>query len=208
MNSMGTMRRRSILRILTLAAGAQGLAAVGIARAQASTEAAPIPALLASVLKEIAAKPVAKQRFIERKFIAQLDAPIDSSGELAYFPPDKLIRRAITPYAELTTIDAEQVSIERNGRKQTIAIAQVPQLAALATTMTAVIKGDPEPLVKRFKVQSSGSQAQWAFVLTPRDTKAVGWLREIRISGQRGNLEVFEVQLADGDRSVTRLLPL
>ncbi len=176
--------------------------------AQAQSKPEAPSALLASVLKEIAAKPVAKQRFVERKFIAQLDAPVDSTGELAYFPPDKLTRKAITPYAELTTIDADQVTIERGGRKQSIAIAQVPQLAALATTLTAVIKGDAEPLVKRFQVQGKGSLAQWSFVLVPRDAKSVGWLREIRISGQHGTLEIFELQLADGDRSVTRLLPL
>jgi Outer membrane lipoprotein carrier protein LolA-like len=196
--------RRSVLTGL-ISAGI--LVAPGLGFAQ-STPDSQAPTLLTRVLKEIAAKPVTKQRFVERKFIAQLDAPVDSTGELAYAPPAKLTRRAITPYAELTTIDADQVTIERNGRKQSIAIAQVPQLAALASTLTAVIKGDAAPLVRQFNIQSKGTLAQWSFVLLPRDAKAVGWLREIRISGQQGVLEIFELQLADGDRSVTRLLPL
>jgi Outer membrane lipoprotein carrier protein LolA-like len=203
MNAPHPTRRHLFTCLLSVAM--LGTPCVGTAQTSPEQQ---TPALLTRVLKEIAAKPVSKQRFVERKFIAQLDSPVDSTGELAYAPPDKLTRRAITPYAELTTIDADQVTIERNGRKQTIAIAQVPQLAALATTLTAVIKGDPSPLVKRFQVQAKGTLAQWSFVLLPRDAKSVGWLREIRISGQQGVLEIFELQLADGDRSVTRLLPL
>jgi hypothetical protein len=176
--------------------------------AQASREA---ETLLTNVLKDIALKPALKQKFVERKFIAQLDAPVDSTGELSFTPPHTLQRRAITPYAETTTIGKDQVVVERQGRKTQIALSQVPQLAALSNTMIAVIQGDASPLIKQFTIQLASPMpngASWAFVLIPKDPKSVGWLREIRISGRKAVLDVFELQLSDGDRSVTRLLPI
>jgi Outer membrane lipoprotein carrier protein LolA-like len=165
-------------------------------------------ALLDTILQQMAANPAARLRFVERKFLANLDAPIDSSGELTFFPPDKLQRRTLKPQAELLTIESDKLTVERGTRKQSIAIAQVPQVSALATTLLAVIKGDRRALTDTFEATTTGTAAQWSVRLKPLQPQAVGWLREIRLAGQKGQLELFELDLADGDRSVMRLLPV
>jgi hypothetical protein len=164
--------------------------------------------LLDTILQQLAASPAARLRFVERKFLSSLESPLDSSGELAFFPPSKLQRHTLKPQNELLTIEADKLTIERGNKKQSIAIAQVPQVSALAGTLLAAIKGDRKGLTDKFTAHTSGTIDAWTIVLKPISAQAVGWLKEIRLSGQKGRMEVFELDLADGDRSVMRLLPL
>ena len=51
--------------------------------------------------------------FVEKKFIAMLDQPVESSGELFYTAPDYLEKRTLKPKVESMTVDGSTLVIER-----------------------------------------------------------------------------------------------
>ena len=50
--------------------------------------------------------------FVEKKSIAMLDRPVESSGELFYSAPDHLEKRTLKPKPELMTVDGDTLLIE------------------------------------------------------------------------------------------------
>src|SRR5579859_3790268 len=51
--------------------------------------------------------------FVEKKFIALLDRPVESSGELLYEAPDRLEKRTLKPKPQTLVLDGGTVSMQR-----------------------------------------------------------------------------------------------
>src|SRR5947207_3039459 len=60
---------------------------------------------VADLMQGLAARAPGKARFVERKYIAILDKPVESSGELRYIPPDRLEKRTLAPKPELLVLE-------------------------------------------------------------------------------------------------------
>ncbi|MBU4096958.1 MAG: outer membrane lipoprotein carrier protein LolA, partial [Gammaproteobacteria bacterium] len=65
------------------------------------------------LMRDLAQTRSGHARFVERKSIAMLDKPVESSGELLYTAPDHLEKRTFKPKAESMTVDAGTLIIER-----------------------------------------------------------------------------------------------
>jgi len=93
------MKRRA-LGLLMLA----GLYAAGIGAASAAAETASAPRTamndLDAVMGLLAMRRHGRVEFIEQQFLAVLDHPIESSGELRYDAPDHLEKRTLLPRSE------------------------------------------------------------------------------------------------------------
>ena len=68
--------------------------------------------------------------FVEKKSIAMLDKPVESSGELFYSAPDHLEKRTLKPKAESMTVDGGTLVIERGRQKHRLQLQDYPELAA------------------------------------------------------------------------------
>ena len=68
--------------------------------------------------------------FVEKKFIAILDKPVESSGELLYTAPDRLEKRTFKPKPESMTVDGGTLTIERGRQKHRLQLQDYPELAA------------------------------------------------------------------------------
>ena len=66
----------------------------------------------------------------------------------------------------------------------------------------------PSPLKRYFKPTVQGVAARWTLTLVPIDFRLLGVVRQLRIDGQRADVRVVELQLADGDRSVMSIEPV
>ena len=161
---------------------------------------------LSTLLAAIALNSSGSARFVERKFIAALDAPVDSSGELEFIKPARLEKRTLKPRPETMILDGDQLTIERSSNKRSMSLQQVPQAAALVESLRATLAGDRKTLDAIFKVALQGAAPAWTLSLQPLAVSAAQMVKEVRISGAQGDVQLIEIDQGNGDRSVMRVL--
>ena len=145
--------------------------------------------------------------FHETKYISVLDTPVETSGELRFTPPDHLEKRSVGLNAETLIADRDTVVIERGGRKQTLSLAQYPEIGVFIDSIRGTLAGDRAALEKAYELSLSGTAAQWALKLVPRDASLQRIVKTIEIEGAQGQVRRVEIQQADGDRSLMTIAP-
>jgi hypothetical protein len=171
------------------------LAPLAAAAAESSD---PLDALLA----QLALHHHGHVAFTEVQYLAVLDRPLESSGELLYDAPDHLEKRTLTPRRETLVLEHGMLSATRGARTRTLALAAYPQLAPLIESLRATLAGDRAALERAFSVQLDGDPARWTLRLAPRDAAAARLIAEVRITGEQAGLKSVEILQADGDRSL------
>src|SRR6185295_19200851 len=66
---------------------------------------------LERLMQDLAQVKVAKGRFVERKYLGILTAPLESSGTLTYVAPSRLEKHTLTPRAESLVLDGDQLTM-------------------------------------------------------------------------------------------------
>lgn len=140
--------------------------------------------------------------FVEKKFIALLDRPVESSGELLYEAPDRLEKRTLKPKPESLVLDGGTVSAQRGRRHYVVDLRQYPQVLPFIESIRATLAGDRAALERVFKVDFSGSFHQWQLGLVPLDAQLRKTVKEIHIGGEKDVIHSVEILEADGDRSL------
>jgi hypothetical protein len=146
--------------------------------------------------------------FHEKKTIALLDKPVESSGELVFTPPARLEKRTTAPKPERIVVEGDVASIERNGRKQSLRLSQYPAIGVLIDSIRSTLAGDLASLTRTYSTAVAGDAARWRLTLRPLDPALGSVVEHIEISGAQGQVRTVEVFQADGDRSVMTLTPL
>lgn len=140
--------------------------------------------------------------FTERKYLAVVDIPIDSSGELRFVPPDRLEKRTLKPSPETMLLDGDTLTLERGNRKQVLQLQDYPGVAGMIGSIRATLAGDRKALEKVYHLKLDGTAEHWSLLLTPRDAKVAQVVSEIRIEGRRDEVRSVEIEQAGGDHSV------
>jgi hypothetical protein len=140
--------------------------------------------------------------FVEKKFIALLDRPVESSGELLYDAPDRLEKRTIKPKPESLVLEGGIVSAQRGRHHYVLDLKQYPQVVPFIESIRATLAGDRAALERVFKVDFTGSFEHWTLGLTPLDSKLARTVKEIHIEGEKDFIHSMEIREADGDRSL------
>ncbi|MGO9803368.1 MAG: LolA-related protein [Steroidobacteraceae bacterium] len=166
--------------------------------AAASESADPLDALM----RELAARRHGHVAFTEVQYLAMLDRPLESSGELFYEAPDRLEKRTLSPRAETLVLAHGVLSATRGQRSRTLELAAYPQLAPLLESLRATLAGDRTTLERVFSVTLDGDSSRWTLHLAPRDPAAAHVIREVVIAGEQANLRTVEILQGDGDRSL------
>jgi len=144
-------------------------------------------------------------RFVEKKYIAMLDKPVESSGELFYSAPDHLEKRTIKPKPESMTVDAGTLVIERGRQIHRLQLQDYPELAAFIDSIRGTLAGDRKALERNYRLSLDGTVEQWTLELLPMDEKMQEVVKRIRISGMRYAVRSVEITQADGDSSLMRI---
>ena len=153
------------------------------------------------------AKPT-RATFHERKFMALLDKPVESTGELVFTPPARLEKRTTAPRAESVVVDGDLVTLDRAGRKQSLRLREHPQIAVLIESIRSTLAGDLASLTKTYSIGLAGDSAQWRITLRPLDPALGTLVERLEIAGSQAQVRTVEIFQADGDRSVMTLTPL
>ena len=146
--------------------------------------------------------------FHEKKHMALLDRPLESSGELVFTPPHTMEKRTTSPRPERVVVDRERITLERGGRRHTVGLRDNPAAAVLVESIRATLAGDLAAVTRTYSVGLEGNAASWKIRLRPLDASLTSLVERIEIGGTEAQVRSVEIFQADGDRSVMSLSPV
>lgn len=196
-----TPRPSSSSRLSALLAGAGLLLALMATPALAAWD-------ITQLMQGLAQNKSGRASFVEKKYIALLDKPVESSGELLYTAPDRLEKRTFKPRPESMLIESGTLTVERNKRRMTLRLQDYPELVAFTESIRGTLAGDVAALRRVYNLELEGSEERWTLILRPVETKMLEVVQRIRIGGSRAEVRTIEIEQTDKDRSVMVIAPL
>lgn len=163
---------------------------------------------LPQLMAELARNQGGRAHFTERKYIALLDKPVVSSGEMRYVAPDYLEKRTLTPRLEVMVLDKDEISLERGKQKLTLRLREQPEILAFVASIRGTLSGNRAALEQNYALHLSGQRDNWTLNLSPSNPRIAELVTRITISGSRQQVRSIEYLQADGDRSLMSIEPL
>jgi outer membrane lipoprotein-sorting protein len=160
------------------------------------------PLSIGQLMAALAKNPQGAATFTEKKFIAILEQPIESSGELLFIAPARLEKRTLKPKPETMVLDGDILTLERGRRKHVLQLKDYPEVAAMIESIRATLAGDRKALERVYHLALDGGNERWTLVLTPLDPRVGAVIARIRMEGGRNVVRSVEILQADGDRSL------
>ena len=157
---------------------------------------------VAQLMQGLAQNKSGRASFVETKYIALLDKPVESSGELLYTAPDRLEKRTLKPKPESLLIEGGNLTVERGKRRMVLSLQEHPELAAFTESIRGTLAGDTVALKRIYNLDLEGSEERWTLTLRPIETKMLDVVQRIRIAGSRAEVKSIEIEQTDKDRSV------
>lgn len=157
---------------------------------------------LERVMQALAQRQHGHVSFVERKFIAILDQPVESSGELLFDAPDRLEKRTLRPKPEDLVLAGGVVTAQRGKRSYVLDLQQYPQIVPFVESIRATLAGDQAALEKFYQVSFTGHFEQWLLDLKPREARLRRTVERIHIEGSGDRLHQVEITEPGGDRSL------
>ncbi len=159
---------------------------------------------LAQLMQDLRQVKTARGRFVERKYLAILNTPLESSGTLLYIAPGRLEKHMLLPRQESLTLDGDTLLIENKetGQRRRVALQEQPVVWAFVESIRSTLAGDLQTLNRFYEVSLEGDASQWRLRLKPTEPRMREVASEIRVSGNSNWVGVIEILDAVGDRSV------
>ena len=165
-----------------------------------AADAAPLS--ISQLMASLAQHPQGAATFSEKKFIAMLDEPVVSSGELLFIAPARLEKRTLKPRPESMVLDGDTLTLERGQRKHVMQLRDYPEVAGMIESIRATLAGDRQALERVYQLALDGNSERWTLVLTPLDPKVGAVIARIKMAGVKDEVRSVEIFQADGDRSL------
>jgi len=178
------------------------LLAVGVIAAPAQGVAAEWG--VADLMRSLQAVESSTARFSERKELAILSEPLESSGTLLFRAPGRLEKHTLAPERESLVLDGSRLVLENaeRGWRKTFALHEHPLVWAFVESIRSTLAGDLPTLERFYSVELEGGEQDWRLVLRPREPAMKDVVGEIRIDGGGTWISRVEILEAGGDRSV------
>jgi outer membrane lipoprotein-sorting protein len=156
------------------------------------------------LMQALAQVKTAKGKFVERKHLAILNAPLELSGTLVYVAPNRVEKHTLAPRPESMVLEREELTIESPDRNQrrTLVLQDYPVIWAFVESIRSTLAGDLPTLSRFYQVNLDGGERRWRLTLKPIEPGMQGVVSEIRISGDRSWINAIEIIETGGDRSV------
>lgn len=147
---------------------------------------------------------IARGRFVERKYLAILNAPLEFSGTLVYIAPGYLEKDTLLPRAESMILEQDKLVVESKEKNQrrTLALQEYPVIWAFVEGIRSTLAGDLETLKRFYQVSLEGNESRWRLELKPVEPDMQRVVSEIRISGGGSRISTIEIVEAEGDHSI------
>ena len=173
-----------------------GLCALCLAGAACATE-----WTLQDLMGLMAQQRTGKATFVEKKTMALLDKPLESSGELSFDAPDRLEKRTLKPRQESMVLEGDKLTVNLQGKRpMNLRLQDHPAVAATVESIRGTLAGDLAVLEKNYAVEFSGLPGKWQLQLTPVHDDVAKVVRAITITGSQASVKTIRFEQADGDR--------
>jgi outer membrane lipoprotein-sorting protein len=166
------------------------------------------PLTIEQLMQTLAKAKPSHAAFIEKKQIALLDQPVESSGELFFTAPDHLEKRTLHPHPESLIVDGDKIIIERGRKTYYFTMQNLPELGIFISSIRGTLAGDLNALKRSFQLNLEGDANQWTLQLTPTQVKMKKLLQHIRIAGLTNQVQSIEIFQTDGDSAHMTIQPL
>lgn len=173
---------------------------VGLLSLSALSQAASFS--LDQLMGELAQTRYSHARFTEKKSIAMLDRPVESSGELFYSAPDRLEKRTLKPRYETLLVEGGSLTIERGQKRHRLQLQDYPEVAAFIDSIRGTLAGDRRALERSYRLSLQGTAKQWTLLLRPSQPKMLAVVKHIEVQGVRNQVRSIEIEQTDGDSSM------
>lgn len=194
------LNRRACTRVLARVLTGLALAATGTVQAGAAWG-------LDQLMQALARNKAGEATFVEKKYIAMLDRPVESSGELVYSAPDRLEKRTLQPKPESMVLVGNTLTLERGTRHYVLALQDHPELQAFTESIRGTLAGDEKALARVYGMTLEGTEAHWTLTLRPLEPKMAAAVLRIVLQGRAGQVRSVEIEQTDHDRSVMTITP-
>jgi hypothetical protein len=180
-----------------------------IVAAAAATAAQPDPGAAVSLdqlMAELRGVQHVQARYIERRTIAALRAPIETSGTLLYDAPDRLVKTSepvANRAADRLAINGNRLTIDRGDGKAPVVLMlnEHPEVGVLVESIRATLAGDAVALRRNFDISLAGTIGGWQVVLQPHDPAQRAMLQWVRITGAAERISAIDTQTTDGNHA-------
>ena len=146
--------------------------------------------------------------FVEKKSIAMLGQPVESSGELFYTAPSYLEKLTLKPKKESLVLDKDKLIVEHRGKKRTLSLQSYPEVAAFIDSIRGTLAGDKNALQRVYKLTLEGVEDNWHLTLSPLESKMKKIIETVNISGAGNQVQMILIEQADGDSSHMTITPV
>jgi outer membrane lipoprotein-sorting protein len=193
--------RNDVLAALFLALGVSSVSPAGPAEPAAQWG-------IETLMQQLSEVSHAQARFVERKYLKVLKAPLELSGTLTYTRPGRLEKRTLKPKPETLTVMDDELTLENPGRneRRVLKLHDYPALWGFVESIRATLGGDIKVLERFYRVELEGGPAKWRLYLAPREPSMNEVISLIRIDGRQSHIDTIEVQETRGDRSVMKIV--
>ena len=161
-----------------------------------------------ALMQTLAAAKPSHATFKENKYIALLDEPVESTGELFFTAPSHLEKRTLTPKKESLIVDGNKILIERGSKTYYFTMQNLPELGVFINSIRGTLAGDLNALQRHFELSLTGTVKQWQLTLIPTDKKMQALLQHIQIAGLNHQIKTIEITQTDGDHSTMAITPV
>ncbi|MFL6579964.1 MAG: LolA-related protein [Burkholderiales bacterium] len=160
-----------------------------------------------SLMQQLAQVEHSQARFVERKYLKVLKAPLEQSGTLSYTRPDRLEKRTLKPKLEILSVAGDKLTLENPSRKvrRELKLRDYPALWGFVESIRSTLGGDIKSLERFYRVELEGDAADWRLFLVPIDRKMNEVISLVRIDGSQARIKTIEIQETRGDRSVMKI---
>ena len=157
-----------------------------------------------TLMQDLAQVKSAKAKFVERKYLAILTKPLESSGTLIYTAPDRLEKHTLLPKPESMILERDSVTLENKtkNQKRTVMLQDYPVIWAFVESIRSTLAGDLQTLNRFYQVNLEGNPNQWRLLMVPNQRAMQDVVSEIRLGGSKNHIGTIEIIEAGGDRSV------
>jgi hypothetical protein len=163
---------------------------------------------LPQLMQSLAQVQSSKAKFKERKYLAVLIAPLDSSGTLLFQAPGHLEKHTLKPKAESLVLDQGVLTIDSKARniKRTLVLQEYPAVWAFVESIRSTLAGDLPTLQRFYKVSLKGNAGKWSMLLIPLEQRTRQVMSEIVISGRGARVTHIETTEPNGDHSTMTII--
>lgn len=176
--------------------------ALSLAAAAALADAPSAPQL-ADVLERMASSSGVEVSFHERKELALLAAPLESSGVIYFAAPDRFARFTRSPGEASLLVDGDEVRMREGADGEVMDLTGNPLARAFVENFVVLWSGDRERLEDRYQIGFRGEEERWQLRLVPRRRPLADAIAAITLSGDTQAMREMLVEELDGDRTTT-----